>query len=210
MLLLGRPVAIRYVGSSCMSCTYCLRELFTSCPDQINVPRQVSGTFQQYITIPISCLVPLPDDVFSWKSIPSYTAALCSGSTALTTLRSASTRAGHVVVVVGIPGAIGHLIGAIAKQVLGAKVIGVDLGWKINSLLVGFDHFGDAFLPASDGTEEGWSSFKTAMLRATAHLRKGDGLSRGADAVLVSSSTASAFTKLNEYVCDGGSIVCVG
>ncbi|KAF7558180.1 hypothetical protein G7Z17_g72 [Cylindrodendrum hubeiense] len=210
--LLGRPVAIRYLASSCQSCVYCLRGLFTSCPLQQNAPKHISGTFQQYATVPTSCLMPLPEAVLSGTLNPAlYTAALCSGSAALVSIQAAKIVSGDVVVVVGIAGAIGHLTGAIAKQVKGAKVIGIDLGWKIDELPANANEFGDIFLhaPTAD-SGEAWNAFKANLLEACTKLRPDSGLLRGADAVIISSSSIAAFKNLDEYVCDGGEIVCVG
>ncbi|KAK7409522.1 hypothetical protein QQX98_008306 [Neonectria punicea] len=132
---LGKTVAIRYLAFSCGSCTYCTRGLKTSCPSQLNAPKHISGTFQQYATVPISCLLDISDMMLGLggpQDLAKYTAALCSGSAALKAVREATPKPGDVMVVVGICGAIGHLAGAIAKHVFGVKVIGVDFAWKIN------------------------------------------------------------------------------
>ncbi|KAH8667696.1 chaperonin 10-like protein [Ilyonectria robusta] len=210
--LLGRPVAIRYLGTSCQTCTYCLRGLFTSCPFQLNAPKHIAGTFQQYATVPTSCLIPLPKSVLSGSVNPAlYAAALCSGSTALVALQAAEISPGDVVMVVGVAGAIGHLTGAIAKQVKGAKVIGIDLGWKIDKLQARSEEFADIFLHAPTADDgEAWSAFKAELLGACSQLRGRNGLTRAAEAVVVTSSSIAAFKRLDEYVCDGGRIVCVG
>ncbi|KAJ5374230.1 hypothetical protein N7517_006236 [Penicillium concentricum] len=211
--LIGHTVGIRYLGSTCGSCTYCLRGLPTSCPSQLNTPKQIAGTFQEYATVPASCVVRLPEAIWNGKIDPALCAtALCSGSTALTSLRAAKVRPGDVVIVAGIGGAIGHMTGAIAKQVLRARVIGIDIKAKINKLLLK-DHaqYSDFALSAPEAHDgDAWLNFHGALLRACEELRGSCGLTRAAEAVIVSSSSFSAFWRLDDYVCDGGRIVCVG
>ncbi|OJJ30546.1 hypothetical protein ASPWEDRAFT_164811 [Aspergillus wentii DTO 134E9] len=211
--LLGRLYGIRYLGSSCGFCTYCLRDLPTSCPFQLNTPKQIPGTFREYATVPISCLVPLPYGILCGSVEPAlYATALCSGSTALKSLRAARLSPGDVVIVVGGAGAIGHLTGMIAKQVLRSSVIGVDLEEKVSGLITQ-DHqeYCDIFLGAPE-THEGaaWNRFHSMLLRACSQLRGDHGAVRAAEAVVVTSSSFSSFQRLDEYVCDGGSIVCAG
>ncbi|PYI19314.1 NAD(P)-binding protein [Aspergillus violaceofuscus CBS 115571] len=188
----------------------------------LNVPIQISGTFQHFATIPISCLVPLPKNLFDGSSSidPAlYTSALCSGSTALVSLRAARISPGDVVVVVGVLGAIGHLTGMLAKQVQRARVIGVDIAAK--TLAVTQEHqdyqdYCDILLGAPESYEEGytWQGFHERLLQACAQLRRGHGrnggVARAAEAVIVTSSSVSSFQRLDEYVCDGGTIVCAG
>ncbi|RAH87508.1 GroES-like protein [Aspergillus japonicus CBS 114.51] len=220
--LLGRLYGVRYLGSHCQSCTYCLRGIPTSCPFQLNVPIQISGTFQHFATIPISCLVPLPKNLFDGSSSidPAlYTSALCSGSTALVSLRAARISPGDVVVVVGVLGAIGHLTGMLAKQVQRARVIGVDLAAKTRAVTQEHQDYQDyceILLGAPESYEEGytWQGFHERLLQACAQLRRGHGrnggVARAAEAVIVTSSSVSSFQRLDEYVCDGGTIVCAG
>ncbi|KAJ5748416.1 GroES-like protein [Penicillium nucicola] len=210
--LLGRAVGIRYLGSSCGWCTYCLRGLFTSCPFQINVPRHVHGTFQTYMTIPTTCLVYLPE-VFMNADIDLalYATALCSGSTALMSLRAAKVKPGDVVVVVGVAGAIGHMTGAIAKHVLRARVIGIDVRFKVEPLPHGYSDYSDILLSAVEAVDShSWSEFQARLLDACELLRHDKSLQRKAEAVIIASSSFSAFQQLDDYVCDGGRIVCVG
>ncbi|PYI07734.1 GroES-like protein [Aspergillus sclerotiicarbonarius CBS 121057] len=210
--LLGRVCGLRYIGSICGSCTYCLRGLVTSCPLQKNIPKQIPGTFQQYVTVPSNCLIPIPEplltDDMDWAL---YTTALCSGSTALTSLRAARLHPDDVVIVLGIAGAIGHLTGAIAKHVLRARVIGIDFGSKIDLLSQDLDDYADVLLSMPEvDDEQTWSDFLAQLLQSCEKLRGGQGVSRMAESVIVSGSTFSAFRRLEQYVCDGGRIVCVG
>ncbi|PYI28094.1 hypothetical protein BP00DRAFT_428722 [Aspergillus indologenus CBS 114.80] len=196
-----------------------------SCPFQLNVPLQITGTFQQFATVPISCLVHLPENLLDDSSSSNnvdpalYTSALCSGSTALVSLRAARISPGDVVVVVGVLGAIGHLTGMLAKQVQRARVIGVDLAAKTRAVTQehqDYQDYCDVLLGAPESYEEGeaWQVFHKRLLQACAQLRRGHGrnggVARAAEAVIVTSSSVSSFQRLDEYVCDGGTVVCAG
>ncbi|KAF4545247.1 alcohol dehydrogenase [Lasiodiplodia theobromae] len=215
--LVGRTVGIRYLGATCGSCAYCLSGLPTSCPGQLNAPKHIAGTFQEYATVPTSCLVALPDGILlsdPAAACGALCAALCSGSAALTALRAARVHAGSIVVVAGVAGAIGHLAGAMARRVFGARVVGIDLGWKCDLLRQKQHHeqYADVLLDAAAAAATGqeWSDFEARLVRACTRLRPDKALARAADAVVVCASSESAFQNLDKYVCDGGRIVCVG
>lgn len=119
---------------------------------------------------------------------------------------------GDVLIVAGIAGGIGHMTGAIAKQVLRAKVIGIDIKPKIKNLLSqDYTQYSDFLLRATEAHDgDAWSEFHATLLQACGKLRKGHGLARAAEAVIISSSSFCAFKRLDKFVCDGGRIVCVG
>ena len=98
-----------------------------------------------------------------------------------------------------------------AKQVLRAKVIGIDIKSKINNLLSqDYMQYGDFLLSATKAHDgDAWSEFHAALLQACDKLRNSHVLVRAAEAVIISSSLFFAFKRL-EFVCDGGRIVCVG
>lgn len=218
--LLGRLVATRFLGFTCDSCTYCLRGLQTSCPRQVNLPKDVQGTFREYANIPTSCLLPLPQELESIPSadlgdeITKYCAALCSGSTALRALRTANNRPGDVVIVVGAAGGIGHLIGMMARQVFGLKVIAVDRASQLRKLPTETAKLlAHTFIQAPEILEKRESAlheFRNQLFEACSRLRGGSGIARGAESIIVAASKISAFWGVEDYVCDGGNIVCVG
>lgn len=179
----------------------------------LSIPNDIKGTFQEYVTVPTSSLIDLTHILLPLgdATLGTYAAALCSGSAALVALKEAPPRAGDVVIVIGIAGAIGHLTGGIAKQVFGAKVIGIDLGWKIDSLESQASEFADLLFQAPpEDDEEAKSKLFSDLIDASTRLRHAHGLRRGAQSVIVAASTAGAFTDLHRYVCDGGKIICVG
>lgn len=212
--VLGRPVAIQYLASACHSCTYCLRGLQTSCPRQLNTTKDVSGTFQRFATLPVSCLLPLSEDMVDYDSYIKCCAALCSGSAAFRALQDAQTRPGDVLLVIGIAGGIGHLLRQIAKNVLGLRVVGVDKQPKIDSLTTEqIGTIAHILVPAPEQDLDGRGGsdhFRCALLEAYKSLRGGIGVSRGAEAVVVAASEIGAFRHLQDYVCHGGHVICLG
>ncbi|CRG92309.1 hypothetical protein PISL3812_09366 [Talaromyces islandicus] len=140
-----------------------------------------------------------------------YTVALCSGSAALRAVRVANVRPYDVVVVVGIAGAIGHLSGLILKKANGAKVIGVDLAWKLASLPPRCDEYCDRTLAMPDVKDQTLRlKFLCEIRELCNELRRTSSCPRLADAVINTATSADAFLGLHEVVCDGGYIVCVG
>ncbi|KAF4778397.1 hypothetical protein HER10_EVM0004200 [Colletotrichum scovillei] len=210
--LLGKPVAARYLASYCRSCHYCTRGVPESCPKQTTFPRHHNGTFQQYMTAPYTSLMPLPDFIFDDTAsvgLGLYTTALCSGATALRALKAATPVPGDVVVVSGVCGGIGHLAGMMARNVFGAKVIGIDLLWKVEALGSRAADVFDEFIAAPSNASERIGVVER-IADACARLRPVREARRGADSVLVTSGDESAFEGLIDYVCDGGSVICVG
>ncbi|KAK9364434.1 chaperonin 10-like protein [Lipomyces kononenkoae] len=217
--LMHRPVAARYIGSTCGFCHYCLKGLIESCLNQTNFPKQHRGTYEQYITVPWSALMPLPDWVFGENSKISpavYTGALCSGSAALKSLRAANIRPGDVVIISGILGAIRHFAGMMAKRVFQARVIGLDWDWKYQRLPASFagENIFDIFISActTPNDQIPWDKFLNSIRRACSELRgtKANDYSLMADTVIANASSTSGFERLDDLVSDGGSIIYVG
>lgn len=211
---LGRAVGIRYIGYTCGFCHYCLRGLPESCSRQIIIPKHCNGTYQEFATLPWSSLVPLPEWVFDQQSKISpalYATALCSGSAALRAVREASVHPNDVVIVIGIMGAIGHLCGLILRKVYAAKVIGIDLAWKLEATTQESEEYYDKTLAIPDRNDRTSEiKFYSALEEFCRDLRGGCSPPRLADSVINTATSSDAFQGLEELVCDGGYIVCVG
>ncbi|KAE9574697.1 Alcohol dehydrogenase 2 [Colletotrichum fructicola] len=210
--LLGKPVAARYLASYCRSCYYCSHGIPESCQAQTTFPRHHNGTFQQYLTAPYTSLMPLPNFVFDEGmgiSPGTYTTALCSGAAALRALKSANPSPGDVVIVSGVCGGIGHLAGMMARTVFKAKVIGLDLAWKAEALGSRAADTFDEFIAAPDQATD-WDEFQRSISDACQRLRNSKEARRNADYLVVTSGCEAAFEGLIDYVCDGGSVICVG
>lgn len=141
-----------------------------------------------------------------------YVGALCSGAAALRALKNLDPRPGSVIVISGIGGGIGHLAGQLARNVFNVKVIGVDWAPKKESLYLSgssaSDVF-DVFVPASEN-ESQRESFQRDIIAACVELRGPNISPQKADGLIVTASSAAAYEGLSDYVCSGGSIICVG
>ncbi|GJC90827.1 hypothetical protein ColLi_13665 [Colletotrichum liriopes] len=176
--------------------------------------KQLSGSFQEYLTVPADSLILIPDHLI--KRVPDAAAlcgALCSGSAGLMAIRAVKIRAQDVVVVVGVGGAIGQYATSIARNVYGAKVIGINMGSKVAAMEKdGYSEYVDVLLPApaDNASPDSWDLFVRSILECCTHLRPDKSIKRAADALIVAASSAAAFRNLEDYVCDGGWIVCSG
>lgn len=137
-----------------------------------------------------------------------YAAALCSGSAALKALRAAKPRTHGVIVVFGIAGSIGHLVGLMAKNIYGAKVIGVDVEGKSRDRIFEKGDICDRFVVFPEDSEQ--ETFQGTILKHCENLRGQKTVLQGADSLIVCANRMSGFKDLTRYVCDGGSIIIVG
>lgn len=164
------------------------------------------------MTAPYTSLMPLPDFIFDETAglgIGVYTTALCSGAAALRALKAANPVPGDVVIVSGVCGGIGHLAGMMARNVFGAKVVGIDLAWKDKALGSRAADVFDEFIAAPVSVSERMEVVER-ISDACGRLRTAGETRRGADSLLVTSGDESAFEGLIDYVCDGGLVICVG
>ena len=185
------------------------------CPHRIIVPMHFDGTFQQYVTLPLSFLQPLPDWVFrgglNSPSPSAYTAALCSGSAALKAVQAACLLDSDVVLVIGIAGAIGHLCGLIAGHVFGAKVIGVDLAAKLEAVLAHDMRICDEIIAAPETDDPvSMRKFQEVLMAACTRLRCSSYGLRLPDAVVSAANAGTGFVGCENYVREGGTIVWTG
>lgn len=167
-----------------------------------------------FATLPVSCLLPLSEEILNNDTHIKCCAALCSGSAAFRALRGAQTQSGDVLLVVGVAGGIGHLVGTMAKNTLGLRVIGVDKQSKLETLTAEqARRISHVLIPAPEedvDNQVGSRRFKDALLEACTSLRGGIGVPRGAETVIVAGSEMGAFRHLEDYVCDGGQVICLG
>ncbi|PYH98458.1 GroES-like protein [Aspergillus ellipticus CBS 707.79] len=179
---LGKAVAMRYMASHCGQCSHCRRGVVESCAQQKNFPKHYNGAFQEYMAVPWTSVDELPPWVFDESCSDRqsmYTAALCSGSTALRSLEAAAIKPGDVVVVLGIFGASGHLTGMLAKAVFQAKG---SMEW-----------YRDELAKACETARAG---------QLTSDLRM-------PDAIIVATSSSVAYQGLHQCIRDGGSVICL-
>jgi propanol-preferring alcohol dehydrogenase len=119
--LLGRRVAIPWLGSACGRCEYCMSGWETLCQTQQNSGYSIDGTYAEYAVANADYVVPVPDAVSSFDAAP----LTCAGVTAYKAVKVSETRPSDLVAVFGI-GGLGHLAVQYAK-IAGATVVAVDL-----------------------------------------------------------------------------------
>ncbi|EQB49237.1 hypothetical protein CGLO_11439 [Colletotrichum gloeosporioides Cg-14] len=96
-----------------------------------------------------------------------------------------------------------------ARNVFKAKVIGIDLAWKAEALGSRAADTFDEFIAAPDQAID-WNEFQRSISDACQRLRNAKEARRNADYLVVTSGCETAFEGLIDYVCDGGSVICVG
>ncbi|KAF4843388.1 Alcohol dehydrogenase 1 [Colletotrichum siamense] len=96
-----------------------------------------------------------------------------------------------------------------ARNVFKAKVIGIDLAWKAEALGSRAADTFDEFIAAPDQATD-WDEFQRSISDACQRLRNAKEARRNADYLVVTSGCETAFEGLIDYVCDGGSVICVG
>ncbi|MCZ4515528.1 zinc-dependent alcohol dehydrogenase [Streptomyces sp. ActVer] len=119
--LVGRRVAIPWLGSSCGTCRYCVSGWETLCESQVNTGYSVDGCFAEYVLANVGALVEVPDGVTSLDAAP----LTCAGVTTYKAIKVARVVPAERVAVFGV-GGLGHLALQYARLV-GAFVTAVDL-----------------------------------------------------------------------------------
>ncbi|MEU6849413.1 zinc-dependent alcohol dehydrogenase [Actinacidiphila alni] len=119
--LLGKRVAVPWLGSSCGHCRYCVTGWETLCESQINTGYSVDGCFAEYAVADAGAVVEVPDGVSSLDAAP----LTCAGVTTYKALKVARVVPSEHVAVFGI-GGLGHLAVQYAR-IVGAFVTAVDI-----------------------------------------------------------------------------------
>ena len=119
--LLGKRVAVPWLGSSCGTCRYCVSGWETLCESQVNSGYSVDGCYAEYTVANAGAVVPVPDAVSSFDAAP----LTCAGVTTYKAVKVAHVVPAERVAVFGI-GGLGHLAVQYAHLV-GGLVTAVDL-----------------------------------------------------------------------------------
>ncbi|WP_234532713.1 zinc-dependent alcohol dehydrogenase [Streptomyces shenzhenensis] len=119
--LLGRRVAVPWLGSSCGTCRYCVSGWETLCESQVNSGYSVDGCYAEYAVANAGATVPVPDGVTSFDAAP----LTCAGVTTYKAIKVARVVPAERVAVFGV-GGLGHLAVQYARLV-GGLVTAVDL-----------------------------------------------------------------------------------
>ncbi|MFC8348417.1 zinc-dependent alcohol dehydrogenase [Streptomyces sp. NPDC057280] len=119
--LLGKRVAVPWLGSSCGTCRYCVSGWETLCESQVNSGYSVDGCYAEYAVANAGAAVPVPDGVSSLDAAP----LTCAGVTTYKAIKVARVVPAERVAVFGV-GGLGHLALQYARLV-GGFVTAVDL-----------------------------------------------------------------------------------
>ncbi|MGY4742248.1 zinc-dependent alcohol dehydrogenase [Streptomyces sp. ATMOS53] len=119
--LLGKRVAVPWLGSSCGACRYCVSGWETLCESQVNSGYSVDGCYAEYTVANAGAVVHVPDSVSSLDAAP----LTCAGVTTYKAIKVAHVVPAERVAVFGI-GGLGHLAVQYARLV-GGLVTAVDL-----------------------------------------------------------------------------------
>ncbi|MFF4656089.1 zinc-dependent alcohol dehydrogenase [Streptomyces sp. NPDC001381] len=119
--LVGKRVAVPWLGSSCGTCRYCVSGWETLCRSQVNSGYSVDGCYAEYTVANAGAVVRVPDAVSSLDAAP----LTCAGVTTYKAVKVAHVVPAERVAVFGI-GGLGHLAVQYARLV-GGLVTAVDL-----------------------------------------------------------------------------------
>ncbi|WP_112136859.1 zinc-dependent alcohol dehydrogenase [Glycomyces dulcitolivorans] len=119
--LLGKRVAIPWLGTSCGHCRYCVSGWETLCESQLNSGYSVDGAYAEYALAYAHGVVEVPDGVSSFEAAP----LTCAGVTTYKAVKVARVTPSERVAVFGI-GGLGHLALQYARLV-GGVTTAVDI-----------------------------------------------------------------------------------
>ncbi|KAF4582124.1 alcohol dehydrogenase 1 [Ophiocordyceps camponoti-floridani] len=190
---LGARVGIKWINSSCLSCSFCHRGLEQLCPRAKMSGYSLPGTFQQYALAQASHLARIPDECA--HRLAEVAPVLCAGITVYRGLKSSGVIPGQTVAVVGAGGGLGSMAVQYARA-MGLDVIAVDSGSEKREACerlgaVSFVDFRDE-----------------ADVVAAVKAASSDGL--GPDAVLLTAVGEEPFRQATLYVRPAGTVVAVG
>ncbi|TDV42542.1 zinc-dependent alcohol dehydrogenase [Actinophytocola oryzae] len=119
--LVGRRVAIPWLGSSCGHCRYCVSGWETLCESQVNSGYSIDGAYAEYALAYANGIVQVPDGVTSVDAAP----LTCAGVTTYKAIKVAKVVPAERVAVFGV-GGLGHMAVQYAR-VVGGFVTAVDI-----------------------------------------------------------------------------------
>ncbi len=186
----GDAVGIKWLNSSCMSCTYCMQGDEPLCPHAELSGYTVDGSFQQFAVANALHVARIPEGTDLAAAAP----ILCAGLTVYKGLKESGARPGETVAIVGAGGGLGSLAIQYAKA-MGLHVIGIDGGEEKGESCkkLGAESYVD-FMTSKDLVEE----------------VKGHSGGEGPHAVLLLAPQEKPFQQATSYVRSRGVVVCIG
>jgi propanol-preferring alcohol dehydrogenase len=183
----GDAVGIAWLHDACGRCEYCISGWETLCERQRNSGYSVNGTFGEYAIASAAYVARLP----SGCDFVGLAPILCAGVTSYKGIRETQARPGEWIVISGI-GGLGHLAIQYA-QAMGLHVAAIDISESKLSLARSLG--AEIVVNAND-------------IGALEDIRRGTG--GGAQGVLVTAVSPSAFTQALGMVRRKGTICLVG
>lgn len=182
----GDRVGVPWLYSSCGHCSYCLGGWETLCEKQFNTGYSVNGSFAEYMIADPNFVGHIPASVDFIDIAP----ILCAGVTVYKGLKMTDTKPGDWVVISGI-GGLGHMAVQYAKA-MGLNVAAVDIDDKKLAL----------------ATQLGASVTVNALQTDPIAFFKNE--IGGAQAVLVTAVSLTAFAQAQGMLRRGGTVVLNG
>jgi len=188
---IGDAVGIKWLNSSCLDCSFCIRGDESLCPNATLSGYTVDGSFQQYAVADAKHVARLPKGIDMANVAP----VLCAGLTVYKGLKESGARPGEQVVIVGAGGGLGSIAIQYAKA-MGLHVIAVDGGEEkgVSCMKLGAASYID-FKKGGDVVEE---------------VKKASGEERlGPHAVLLLAPSEGPFLQATQYVRAHGTVVLI-
>lgn len=188
---IGDHAGLKWLNSSCLSCSFCQTADEPLCPDARLSGYTVDGSFQQYALARAAHVARIPKEC----SLEAVAPVLCAGITVYKGLKESGARPGQYVAIVGAGGGLGSLALQYAKA-MGLHAIAVDGGAEKGAMCMDLGAAAYVDFMASDDLVAG-------VKAATP-----DGL--GPQAVILLAVQERPFQQATEYVRPRGCVVCIG
>ncbi|KAK3337587.1 alcohol dehydrogenase I [Cercophora scortea] len=191
-LEIGDLVGIKWLNSSCLSCTFCMQSDESLCQAAELSGYTVDGSFQQYAATNAAHAARIPKGA----DLAAIAPILCAGLTVYKGLKESNARPGQSVAIVGAGGGLGSLAIQYARA-MGLHVIAIDGG----------EEKGEACVKLGAETYVDFTTSKSIVDDVKA-ASGGDGL--GPHAVLLLAPQERPFQQATGYVRSKGTVVCIG
>lgn len=187
---IGDAVGIKWLNSSCMVCTYCMKAEEQLCSHAELSGYTVDGSFQQYAVANALHVARIPPDT----DLATVAPVLCAGLTVYKGLKESCARPAEIVAIVGAGGGLGSLAIQYAKA-MGLNVVAIDGGEEKGESCkkLGAESYVD-FMKSKDVVEE---------VKSVAG-------GEGPHAVLLLAPHERPFQQATSYVRSNGVVVCIG
>ncbi|MBE3047505.1 zinc-dependent alcohol dehydrogenase [Candidatus Bathyarchaeota archaeon] len=187
----GDNAGVKWLNSSCLSCTFCVSANEPLCPHAEFSGYTVDGTFQEYVVVDASHVARLPKGT----DLAAVAPILCAGLTVYKALKVSEARPGQYVTIVGAGGGLGSLAVQYAKA-MGLQAIGIDAG----------PEKGESCKKLGAASYVDFTTSKSVVndVKAATH----DGL--GSHGVILMTEQDKPFQQAMQYVRSHGTVVCIG